>query len=667
LFALGQTQLAQRDHSAAAASLDGVLREKLSDSVRGQALVWRGRVAEAAGDPAAAAARYQEAVPLLPEIEGYLRVRSADALATIHDYAAAIGQLDAAAVAAASTPALKSAIDEKLADITGKAGDAAESARRYRDLLERMQNPWERSGLQFRLAQALQNAGDTAGARTLLLDIVARYPSAGYAGEAMRILDLHPGEISDLTAGMVLYYHRDNDAAKAALERVAADPLADQGRALFYLGLLDERTDRNLEAIARYDELLRLAPFHALAEDAAWQRARLFESMGSLPNAIAAYAELRTAHPQGQQFNDAAFREGLARYKLGDFGGAALVWGQAADGAAAAIRVRNLFWMGKALQQTGERDAANDVWQKSAALRPASYYGLRSQAMLAGGGPPVPTSVGPLPAPADSAAEERQFAAWLAGLTTTQPLRTPDEVRSTLMSDAHLQRGDLLLSLGLRSQAMQEYRETLNGYRRDPAALTALIRLFRERDVHQLAALAGYALIDRSGQGTAQAPAWLLRVVNPAPYADLVNQEAPPRGVDPLLLLALVQQESGFDAGAVSVVEALGLTQVMPSTGRALAQQMRLSDFEPEDLLQPSVSLRIGSAYLAEQLRHFGGDAAKALAAYNAGPAAADLWAQRSQGDADVFVEEIDYDQTASYVRSIAENMARYRSLYRIP
>lgn len=108
------------------------------------------------------------------------------------------------------------------------------------------------------------------------------------------------------------------------------------------------------------------------------------------------------------------------------------------------------------------------------------------------------------------------------------------------------------------------------------------------------------------------------------------------------MLQALIQQESGFDSGVVSVVEELGLTQVMPSTGRALARQMRLSGFEPEDLLQPSVRLRLGSEYLAEQLRRFGGDAAKALAAYNAGPGAADLWAQRSHGDPDLFVEEID-------------------------
>jgi soluble lytic murein transglycosylase-like protein len=92
-----------------------------------------------------------------------------------------------------------------------------------------------------------------------------------------------------------------------------------------------------------------------------------------------------------------------------------------------------------------------------------------------------------------------------------------------------------------------------------------------------------------------------------------IEAAAARHGIDPALLKGLIRQESGFDPAARSGAGAVGLTQLMPGTAASLGVT------DPTD---PAQSIEGGAAYLAQQLQRFGGDPAKALAAYNAGPGA---------------------------------------------
>lgn len=80
--------------------------------------------------------------------------------------------------------------------------------------------------------------------------------------------------------------------------------------------------------------------------------------------------------------------------------------------------------------------------------------------------------------------------------------------------------------------------------------------------------------------------------------------------LSPMLIEALVWQESRWNENAVSPVGARGLAQLMPGTARQLGVNSA----------DPSANLEGGARYLREQLDRFGGDLEKALAAYNAGP-----------------------------------------------
>lgn len=96
----------------------------------------------------------------------------------------------------------------------------------------------------------------------------------------------------------------------------------------------------------------------------------------------------------------------------------------------------------------------------------------------------------------------------------------------------------------------------------------------------------------------------------PAAYSAKVAELSARYDLSPVLIEALVWQESRWNAGAVSPKGAQGLAQLMPGTARQLG-------VDPRD---PYANLEGGARYLREQFDRFDGDLEKALAAYNAGP-----------------------------------------------
>jgi soluble lytic murein transglycosylase-like protein len=103
------------------------------------------------------------------------------------------------------------------------------------------------------------------------------------------------------------------------------------------------------------------------------------------------------------------------------------------------------------------------------------------------------------------------------------------------------------------------------------------------------------------------------RVLNNLPFGNAMSIAAERHEVDPFLVAAVVEAESGFRPRAVSPRGAVGLMQVLPATGSSLGAR---------NLADPHVNLDAGSRYLRGLLRDYDGNLELALAAYNAGPAA---------------------------------------------
>lgn len=106
---------------------------------------------------------------------------------------------------------------------------------------------------------------------------------------------------------------------------------------------------------------------------------------------------------------------------------------------------------------------------------------------------------------------------------------------------------------------------------------------------------------------------------NVARYEPLIRAAATRHGLDPQLVKAVIAVESGFEAGAVSDKGAVGLMQVLPSTGERYGVRADARRSIDAKLADPTLNLEVGTRYLADLRRMFTARPDLALAAYNAG------------------------------------------------
>jgi soluble lytic murein transglycosylase len=159
-------------------------------------------------------------------------------------------------------------------------------------------------------------------------------------------------------------------------------------------------------------------------------------------------------------------------------------------------------------------------------------------------------------------------------------------------------------------------------------------------------------------------PPEMLRVVYPLDFWSLIRPHAERRQLDPYLMAALVAQESTFIPDIRSPANAIGLMQIVPSTGRRYARVLGIRRFSPSMLQRPETNVQLGTAYYSDLVRRFGDDHL-ALASYNAGEHRVVRWiAERPGLDRDEFIDDIPFPETQNYVKRILGMAEDYRRLY---
>ncbi len=151
--------------------------------------------------------------------------------------------------------------------------------------------------------------------------------------------------------------------------------------------------------------------------------------------------------------------------------------------------------------------------------------------------------------------------------------------------------------------------------------------------------------------------------MRPRPYEDLVRAAAERHHLDPNLLWAVMRVESVYNPSIVSYAGAIGLLQIMPRTGRNIANALRRPDFTTADLLDPATNIEFGAWYLRSLLDRFEGRIPLAVASYNGGPHNVRRW-MAEHADAmpiDALCERIPFTQTFRYVRRVLHHYVAYR------
>lgn len=154
------------------------------------------------------------------------------------------------------------------------------------------------------------------------------------------------------------------------------------------------------------------------------------------------------------------------------------------------------------------------------------------------------------------------------------------------------------------------------------------------------------------------------RMMYPFPYKQTVEKYAAQYGMDPLLVIAVIREESRFITKSKSSKGAVGLMQLMPGTAKEVAVWLK-EDYAKADLLDPETNIRYGTWYLASLSKEFSGNTVLTLAAYNAGIGRVQSWLDDWPKDPNAYrIEEIPITETREYVEKVYRSYEKYLALY---
>jgi soluble lytic murein transglycosylase len=706
-FRLGQLKLSEGDAAGAARDLAVAVANAPGASFGADAQILLGRARSQSGDYSGAIAAWSAALTVTSPISTYLHGWIGDA------------QIALKAPAQAITPFLRALDDtttasqaavrrEKLALARQLSGDYDGAAADYDAILAFARIPAYRARILMEKAKVRVAGGNPREGYGLMQQLLTDYPAESAAFNALVTLLDAEQPVDDLQRGIVNYHAANHPSAQQAFVRAinAARPgqSARTDEILYWAGLnyiaLESLVDaaRNLDPLianprsARYADAL-LAEADALADAGAVDEpvrlyrlranalpgtpsasaalasaGRVLERAGRMSEAAVAYASAVAGAPadEAERLRGEA---AVARLRAG--GSEAVLKAAPPITTALSIGAREPFWIAKAAQIAGKLDIANAWWAALTRTAPSSYEAVRSAELRDGRAPMTRVSVEVKPV-SDTAGFGAALA-WLSGwtgVTVTASISPATGLVSWLdvprwTANRAFVRGETLQRLGLGAEAGAEFDAALSDLGADPVALFQAAIRWRELGGYRHSIQAATRLALRAPGGLLAAPDFVARLAYPTYFSALIEPAAAEFKLDPLLIYALIRQESLFESNALSSAAARGLMQVIPATGREIAGQLNWPpNYSTQDLNKPAVSVRFGVYYLSRQVKGFDGDLVAALAAYNAGPGRALRWREAGGGDPDFFVEAMTLSEPVLYVRNISVNFAAYTRLY---
>ncbi len=214
----------------------------------------------------------------------------------------------------------------------------------------------------------------------------------------------------------------------------------------------------------------------------------------------------------------------------------------------------------------------------------------------------------------------------------------------------------------LRTGREAVYRGT-GVMRRSPDAAVRRARLALGAEDREKLARAASALGDYGTAAFFGGARWAES--HPHPYPREVAAAARKHHVDPDLLFAVMRVESVYQSRIISYAGAVGLMQIMPRTGRLIADRLGQHGRTTTDLLNPEINVEYAAWYLRSLLDRMDGHLPLAIASYNGGPHNVRKWL-RSNGQQmplDAFLERIPFTQTKRYVRRVLGYYVEYKAL----
>lgn len=640
------------------------------DRERGMAELRRGLALTRSGDARSALQAVDRGRELVPELGDWAEIFAARAAAAAGDTAEVRRRLESIDEYLGREWGWRIRVDAWVGadDLAGAERQASAAANALEDATRRA-TAWVTAG-DLRLTR-----GDTAGAKDAYRRAMAAAPSNIAAVNAARKLADVRGLSADdqLRVGRIYLRHGNLDRARAGLtayldsgrgtplERAQIQldiartyfrqaryaeaerrllELADQApsdrigaEALYMAGRAQYRQGRSNDGKATFIHTAERFPNQPAAARALFLVADLDHDDGLIDRAREYYRRTASIAPDINEAGLSLMRLGGLAFVEQDHEGAASIFEEYRRLHPNGRRYQQAtYWAAKAYEELGRHDLARQRLREVRRSDPLSWYGLR-------------------------AGEELGETFWDTPMEAAPP-RDPTIDGEV---DRALVRLDLLRELGEEDAATFELERLKRHFLRRDGALYSLAEAFNERGFTFTGIRLGWEIQRREGIWNPR----LLRIIYPFPYKNLIMAEARERGLDPYLVAGLIRQESMFSASIKSHAGAVGLMQIMPNTGKSLAQTAGIGTFQTSLLEQPEVNIHLGTRYMAELMSRYNNRLTSVLAAYNAGPHRVSRWSAFPEyRDEELFAERIPYAETRDYVKIVQQNARVYAALY---
>ncbi len=614
-----------------------------------KAIVLRARAYDREDKLDSARLLYEEAARAAPQVKDWLYLRAAGVASdkTERDQLLARVELKAAQARRGPTEAIAL---ERSGDVAGAIKAYTAAGNRLAAIRLGMLKPDDSAAMRAARGALIQFIGSASGGQDVrdaisLFDRTYNTPTAA----------------EQLTIARGAYASGVTPRAVSGYTRAFASGLGTP-RDRFNAGLMLARLNRDREAMTEYGKIASPAP---LAAAARYQRARAMLALGQREQARAALRQITTTYPSDTSAasalllladlatddnRDAAarttlqslatryprtrhapaalFRAGIIAYVAKDYRTAAneldsvfTLYPNASDALAAG------YWSGRAWLARGDTAAANTRWRRLIAREPASYYSAKSAQRLG------------IPLLSD----------------TTRTNRYPV---IPAVTDA-MTRIAILRDFGMDTELRFEQDALYAAASESPERLVATAHALAGTDQSSRSMALGRRAVNEVGPSAQN-----YRLVYPVLVRESLIEHSKANGLDPALVASLIRQESAFNPRATSPVGALGLMQLMPPVGRALAKSQGIQGYTDESLYDPAINIRLGTRHLSGLFRRTS-QLERVLAAYNAGESRVARWISKGgASDPEMFTERIPFVETRDYVRAIVRNRAFYTALY---
>ncbi len=276
------------------------------------------------------------------------------------------------------------------------------------------------------------------------------------------------------------------------------------------------------------------------------------------------------------------------------------------------------YWLARALEQTGKPNRAQIIYAELAKSR--DYYGFMA---------------------ADRSESDYSF--------ENRPLQFSSEELSAIANLPGMIRAHEFYLLGDMLYASREWYAGIKDMNKADAQKVAMITHnwgWHARAIHSL------------GQARYLDD---LEIRFPTAHQKQINSNARQQKIDPSWAYAVVRQESAFASDAHSPVGAMGLMQIMPSTGRLIARDLNTHLRNKMQLLDVDTNIRFGISYLRKVMNRFNDNTVLATAAYNAGSQRVKGWLPKDDKiSPDRWIENVPFKETRNYLKQVLAFSAIY-------